>query len=60
VIEQYGKEHHYDIILSQGSGAVYTVDKYDVTKGMTAALDADWAKQQKSQSTQKKSSGSGK
>ncbi len=52
VIEAYGKAHHYDIILSQGAGAVFANPKYDVTKGVTAALDADWAKQQKAQSTQ--------
>ncbi|MGH8306638.1 MAG: OmpH family outer membrane protein [Gammaproteobacteria bacterium] len=53
VIDAYGKEHHYDIILSQGAGAVYAATKYDVTKGVIAALDADWAKQQKAQATQK-------
>lgn len=52
VIEEYGKAHHYDIILSQGAGAVFANPKYDVTKGVTTALDADWAKQQKAQNTQ--------
>ncbi|MGH9350713.1 MAG: OmpH family outer membrane protein [Terriglobia bacterium] len=49
VMDAYGKEHHYDIILSQGAGAVYAATKYDITKGVTAALDADWVKQQKAQ-----------
>jgi outer membrane protein len=52
VIQDYGKAHHYDIILSQGAGAVFANPKYDVTKGVTAALDAEWAKQQKAQNTQ--------
>ncbi|MGH8281590.1 MAG: OmpH family outer membrane protein [Gammaproteobacteria bacterium] len=52
VIDAYGKEHHYDIILSQGAGAVYAATKYDVTKGVIAALDTDWAKQQKAQAAQ--------
>ncbi|MGH8282223.1 MAG: OmpH family outer membrane protein [Gammaproteobacteria bacterium] len=52
VIDAYGKEHHYDIILSQGAGAVFATTKYDVTKGVTAALDADWAKLQKAQAAQ--------
>ena len=59
VIGQYGKAHHYDIILSQGAGAVYATNKYDITKGVIAAFDADWAKQQKTQSTQKKPAGGG-
>ncbi|MGH8396908.1 MAG: OmpH family outer membrane protein [Gammaproteobacteria bacterium] len=53
VIDAYGKQHHYDIILNQGAGAVYTASKYDITKGVTAALDADWAKQQKAPASNK-------
>ena len=52
VIDQYGKTHHYDLILIRGSGAAYASPKYDVTKGVTAALDADWAKVQKAQKAQ--------
>ncbi|MDE2090913.1 MAG: OmpH family outer membrane protein [Gammaproteobacteria bacterium] len=65
VIDEYGKAHHYDFILSQNSGAVFANPKYDVTKGVTAALDADWAKQQKApktpnaQNTQKPPAGDG-
>jgi len=51
VLDEYGKAHHYDIILSQGAGAVFATSKYDITKGVTAALNADWAKQQKAQNT---------
>jgi outer membrane protein len=61
VIDEYGKAHHYDIILSQGAaGAVYSAPKYDITKGVTTAFDADWAKQNKTQSSQKKPPSGGK
>lgn len=44
VLQDYAKANHYDIILSEdASGAVYASDKYNVTQGVIAALDKDWA-----------------
>lgn len=58
VLDQYGKTHHYDILLSKdAAGAVYTSEKYDVTQEVTMAMDQDWTQQQKTKSTQKPSSG---
>jgi outer membrane protein len=48
VLTQYAKTHHYDIILSKdAAGAIYANEKYDVSKGVTAALDKDWPQFQK-------------
>lgn len=49
VINAYGKAHHYDFILSQGAGALYAASNHDITRAVIAALDADWARQQKAQ-----------
>ncbi len=51
VVDAYGKAHHYDFILSQGSGALYAASDHDVTKAVIAAVDEDYAKQQKAQAT---------
>ncbi|MDE2196305.1 MAG: OmpH family outer membrane protein [Gammaproteobacteria bacterium] len=57
VLSQYAKEHHYDIIFSKNAaGAVFASGKYDITKSVIAAMDADWAKQQKQQKAGSKSS----
>lgn len=54
VLDQYAKAHHYDIILSKDvSGAVYANNKYDVSQGVTAALDKDWPQFQKQLQQQK-------
>lgn len=43
VLDQYAKAHHYDFILSRDAGgAIYANNKYDVSKGVTEALDKDW------------------
>lgn len=56
VLDQYAKAHHYDIILSKdAAGAVYANDKYDVSKGVTAALDKDWPQYQQQLQQQQKS-----
>lgn len=58
VLNEYGKTHHYDIILSESAaGAVFASAKYDITKQITTALDQDWAQLQKSKSSQKPSGG---
>ena len=52
VLNEYAKAHRYDIIISKdAAGAVYASDKYDVTQGVTTALDKDWAQIQKQQSS---------
>lgn len=56
VLDQYAKTHHYDIILSKDSaGALYASDKYDVSRGVAAALDKDWPEFQKQLQQQQKS-----
>jgi len=56
VLDAYAKAHHYDIILSKdAAGAVYANDKYDVSQGVTTALDKDWAQQQKTKPAAAKS-----
>lgn len=55
VLDQYAKAHHYDFILSKDAGgAIYANAKYDVSKGVTEALDKDWPQYLK-QLQQKKS-----
>ncbi|MDE2274313.1 MAG: OmpH family outer membrane protein [Gammaproteobacteria bacterium] len=57
VIDQYAKAHHYDFILSRDAGgAIYANTKYDVTKGVTAALDKDWPQYLKQLQQQQKKS----
>ena len=56
VIDQYAKAHHYDFILSRDAGgAIYANTKYDVSKGVTEALDKDWPQYLKQLQQQKKS-----
>lgn len=57
VIDQYAKAHHYDFILSRDAGgAIYANTKYDVTKGVTEALDKDWPQYLKQLQQQQKKS----
>ena len=56
VLSQYAQAHHYDIILSKSAaGAVYANDKFDVSRGVTAALDKDWPQFEKQLQKQQKS-----
>lgn len=49
VLQDYAKANHFDIILSEdAAGAVYASPKYNVTQGVIAALDKDWAATHKS------------
>ncbi|MGH8372338.1 MAG: OmpH family outer membrane protein, partial [Gammaproteobacteria bacterium] len=48
VLNTFAKDHHYDILMNQGAGAIYSSDKYDVTTQVTEAMDKDWAEQQAS------------
>ncbi|HET7394999.1 MAG TPA: OmpH family outer membrane protein [Gammaproteobacteria bacterium] len=48
VLVTFAKDHHYDILMNQGGGAIYSSDKYDVTTQVTEAMDKDWAEQQAS------------
>lgn len=52
VLVTFAKDHHYDILLNQGAGALYSSDKYDVTTQVTEAMDKDWAEQQASDAKQ--------
>lgn len=56
VLDEYAKNHHYDIIFSKdAAGAVYVNNKYDVTQGVIAAFDKDWPQYQKQLQQQQKS-----
>lgn len=60
VLDQYAKTHRYDILLSKdAAGAVYASGKYDVTQGLTDALDKDWAQAQKQQQSKAPAAKSG-
>jgi len=55
VLNQYAQAHHYDIILSKdAAGAVYANGKFDVSRGVTAALDKDWPEFKKQLEQQQK------
>jgi outer membrane protein len=55
VLNQYAQAHHYDIILGKdAAGAVYANDKYDVSRGVIAALDKDWPEFKKQLEQQQK------
>ncbi|HKT31357.1 MAG TPA: OmpH family outer membrane protein [Gammaproteobacteria bacterium] len=57
VLDDYAKAHHYDIILSRDAGgAIYANTKYDVSKGVTEALDKDWPQYLKQLQQQQKKS----
>jgi len=47
VLDQFAKDNRYDILLAKGSGALTNSDAYDVTTGVTEAMDKDWAALQK-------------
>lgn len=49
VIGQYVKDHKIDILLNKTSAVISATDAYDVTTGVTEALDKDWAQMQKTQ-----------
>lgn len=58
VLQDYAKAHHYDIILSEdASGAVYASEKYNVTQGVIAAFNKDWAASHKNKAPASKSGG---
>ncbi|MGH8280394.1 MAG: OmpH family outer membrane protein [Gammaproteobacteria bacterium] len=49
VLQQYAQDNHYDILLTEdAAGAVYASPKYNVTQGVIAALDKEWATSHKS------------
>lgn len=49
VLQQYTKANHIDILLTKGVPGVLSVSEaYDVTKGVTEAMDKDWDTLQKS------------
>ncbi len=48
VVTQYTKDNHIDILLTKSiPGAISVTDAYDVTNGVTVAMDKDWASQPK-------------
>ncbi|HEY3646150.1 MAG TPA: OmpH family outer membrane protein [Gammaproteobacteria bacterium] len=48
VLQTYTKANHIDILLTKGvPGALSVSEAYDVTKGVTDALDKDWETLQK-------------
>ncbi len=49
VVSQYFKDNHIDILLGKNAGALMFTDAYNVTPGVIAAMDKDWAVLQKSQ-----------
>lgn len=60
VLNQYAQAHHYDIVLSKNAaGAVYTNGKYDITQGVIAAMDKDWARVQKEEKNKNQQSPKG-
>lgn len=58
VLNQYAKTHHYDILISKdAAGAVYATGRYDVTDGVIAAMDTDWAHMQQVKNAKKPARG---
>ena len=51
VVNQFMKDNGIDILLSKGAGAIAVSDAYDVTTGLTEAMNKDWAALQKTQPT---------
>jgi len=51
VIGQYVKDNGIDILLNKNSSVISATDAFDVTAGVTEALNKDWDALQKSQAT---------